>query len=158
MGKGEVELKRVLYRSWYYFRIGYATYLTFLLGLATTLTTIYYLAIANLPLDTIFPKFHYFLIFALATVFPVGASIGWLHMKRMKFYASEIDVQVESNPYYFKSTPGKELLLQWPLQYLMNVKIVELLDKEGLLSEEERNEFQAYFGMIKQLMKGESLP
>ena len=52
---------RIVYRSWYYFRTGWATYFAFILAAINTLTVTYYLAIENLPmLKEIFPSFILF--------------------------------------------------------------------------------------------------
>ena len=110
-----MNLTRLLFRSWYYFRIGYGTYLTFLLGFATTIVTVYYLAINNIPaLKTVFTSFWLFTILSVAVGVPLSVLGGWLHYKRSQAFSSEVDIAVEANPYYFKVTPGKERQIQIP--------------------------------------------
>jgi hypothetical protein len=108
-------LFRLVYRSWYYFRVGYGTYLTFLLGYVSTLVTVYYLAIKNIPsLLDLFPKFIPFA--ALATVIgaPLSVAIGWIHLKRSGLYSSETDIGVEANPYNYKLPPGVSPVVLFP--------------------------------------------
>jgi hypothetical protein len=104
-----LNLRRLLFRAWYYFRIGYGTYLTFLLGFVSTVVTVYYLAINNIPLlKLIFPTFWLFSILAIAVGVPLAVFSGYFHFKRSQAYSSEVDIGVEANPYYYKVTPGKE--------------------------------------------------
>ena len=101
--------RRLLFRAWFYFRIGYGTYLTFLLGFVSTIVTVYYLAINNIPLlKLVFPSFYLFSILAIAVGVPLAVFSGYFHFKRSQAYSSEVDIGVEANPYLFKITPGKE--------------------------------------------------
>ena len=101
---------RFLTRLWFYFRIGYSTYLTFLLGAVNTLVVVWYLAIRDIPLiESIFGHFMPFAIFVTLTGVPLSVAIGWVHYKRSSAYTSEIDIQVEANPYNYRLVPGKEL-------------------------------------------------
>jgi hypothetical protein len=132
-----VKLTRLLFRSWYYFRIGYSTYLTFLLGFATTIVTVYYLAINNIPaLKTIFTSFWLFTILSAAVGVPLSVLGGWLHLKRSQAYSSEVDIAVEANPYYFKIIPGKEKELQVPLTVANIDLTVAMARKLGVLTPE----------------------
>lgn len=110
-----MNLATFISRVWFYFRMGYSTYLTFLLGYVSTLVTVYYLAIKNLPyLLNWFPKFESFIVFATLIGVPLCVGIGWVHLKRSSLYSSEVDIGVESNPYYTKLTPGKEQEALYP--------------------------------------------
>jgi hypothetical protein len=132
-----MNLTRLLFRSWYYFRIGYSTYLTFLLGFATTIVTVYYLAINNIPaLKTVFTSFWLFTILSLAVGVPLSVLAGWLHYKRSQAYSSEVDIAVEANPYYFKIIPGKEKELQVPLTVANIDLTVAMARKLGVLTPE----------------------
>jgi len=102
-----MNLSRFVTRSWYYFRIGYATYFTFLLGYATTFVTVYYLAIRNIPdLLTIFPHFLTFVAVGTVIGVPLSVLVGWLHIKRTPAWAAEMDISAEANPYNYKLLPG----------------------------------------------------
>ena len=110
-----MNLRRLLFRAWYYFRIGYATYLTFLLGFVSTIVTVYYLAVNNISfLKLIFPNFWIFSVLAIVVGVPLAVSSGYFHFKRSRAYSSEVDITVEANPYFYKITPGKERELQIP--------------------------------------------
>jgi len=132
-----MNLTRLLFRSWYYFRIGYGTYLTFLLGFATTIVTVYYLAINNIPaLKSVFTSFWLFMILSVAVGVPLSVLGGWLHYKRSQAYSSEVDIAVEANPYYFKIIPGKEKELQVPLTVANIDLTVAMARKLGVLTPE----------------------
>jgi hypothetical protein len=113
----KLDLQRLAFRAWYYFRIGYGTYLTFLLGFVTTIVTVYYLAINNIPaLKVVFTSFTVFGIISIATGVPICIVAGYVHFKRSLAYSSEADIAVEANPYYYKVLPGKEAEVSIPWQ------------------------------------------
>jgi hypothetical protein len=106
---------RRIFRGWYYFRIGYGTYLTFLLGFVTTIVTVYYLAINNIPiLKSMFSSFLWFFVFAVMIGVPLAVFSGYLHFKRTRAFASEQDIFVEANPWYWRVTPGRDALITVP--------------------------------------------
>jgi len=137
-----LNLRRLLFRSWYYFRIGYGTYLAFLLGFVSTIVTVYYLAINNIPfLKLIFPNFGLFSILALAFGVPLAIFSGYLHFKRSQAYSSEVDIAVEANPYYFKITPGKEKEMGIPLAIANIDLFLAMAKKLGVLTPEIESTF-----------------
>jgi hypothetical protein len=135
--------------------MGYSTYLTFVLGYVTTLVTVYYLAIKNVPsLLTLFPKFLPFSALATVVGVPLTVIIGWIHLKRSRLYSSETDVGAEANPYNYKSTPGKEIELNWPVS-LMYLRLLEkLAETNGLLTEQDRMELQVMKEKMSIIIKG----
>jgi hypothetical protein len=138
--------RRLPFRSWYYFRTGYATYLAFILAAINMMVVVYYLAIKSVPvLETVFPSFVIWILVITATGVPLSIFLGWLHVKRSAAYSSELDIQVEANPYYYKLPPGfwKEVFAPTYLELLrLNLK---LLNKESLTEEEQKQ--------IKELQK-----
>ena len=136
-----MNLRRLLFRAWYYFRMGYNTYLTFILGFVTTIVTVYYLAINNIEfLKLMFPSLWLFSILALAVGVPLGIFMGLFHFKRSQAYSAEMDIGVEANPYYYKVTPGKERELQIPLT-VANIDITLAMAKKfGVLTPELESE------------------
>jgi hypothetical protein len=152
-----MKLPRLAFRSWYYFRAGYAVYLTFVLASVNTLVVVYYLAIQNIPaLETVFPSLTIFAVAVISVVAPLGAFLGWLHVKRSPAWSSELDVQVEANPYNYRLPPGfwKDAFAPLYLQLLrLNLKI---LDGEKL-TPEERKEIQDLSKKLEELIKGGSV-
>lgn len=150
----KLNVRRLLFRSWYYLRIGYSTYLTFLLGFATTVVTVYYLAINSIPaLKTVFTSFLFFSIFAAAVGVPLAILAGYVHFKRSRAYSAEVDIGVEANPYYFKITPGKEREIQIPAA-IANIDLsLAMARKLGVLTPELESEFlrlrQKYMRLAK---------
>ena len=137
-----MNLRRLLFRSWYYFRIGYGTYLTFLLGFVSTIVTVYYLAINNIPfLKLMFPNFWLFSILAIASGVPLAVLSGYVHFKRSQAFSAEADITVEANPYYFKVTPGKEKELNVPLTIANIDLFLAMAKKLGVLTPEIESTF-----------------
>jgi len=88
------------FRSWYYFRMGWATYFAFIFAAINTLTVTYFLAIERYPfLSGIFPSFLQYVVIVSAIGVPLLVVIGYIHYKRTVAFKSEIDVIMESNPY-----------------------------------------------------------
>jgi hypothetical protein len=147
--------QKLITRFWYYFRIGYGTYLTFVLGYVSTLITVYYLAIKNLPyLLDLFPHFETFALLGTIIGAPMSVAIGWLHLKRSHAYSSEADITVESNPYSWKLTPGKEAEAFAP-SYLETLRLVsKLLKSQNLLSEEDEVRINDVERKLQSLIEG----
>lgn len=106
--RGHFKLKQALpFRSWFYFRIGYAHYFAFFLSLANMLTLTYYLAIADSPtLLSVFPSFASYVVLALVIAIPILSFVGFLHMKKSIAFKSESEVAAEAHPYNYKLPPG----------------------------------------------------
>ena len=130
---------RLPFRSWYYFRTGYATYLAFALAAINMMVVVYYLAIKSVPsLETLFPNFTIWALSIITIGVPLAILLGWLHVKRSPAYRSEMDIMVEANPYYYKLPPGfwKEVFAPLYLELLrLNLKV---LNKEQLTEEEQK--------------------
>jgi len=114
----------VLFRSWYYFRMGWSTYFAFILAAINTLTVTYFLAIDNYPsLKLFFPSFEMYILIIVTVGVPILIAIGYAHFKRTKAFKSEIDVMIESNPYQRRNTVNNEMNLR------MNLQLIKLLTK-----------------------------
>jgi len=128
------------FRSWFYFRTGYAVYLSFLIAAVNMIVTVYYLAIVRIEgLLAVFPDFTSWAVTVIIVGVPLAVFIGWLHLKRSPAYSSEVDVGVEANPYYYKLPPGywKEALVPVLLETMkLNIK---LLNKESLTENEVKS-------------------
>lgn len=128
-----MNLKRLIFRSWYYFRIGYSTYLSLPVALIGWGSAIYYLAITNLPfLQLMFPHFFHFLIVIIVILPLLGGSLGYIHFKKVFSYKAELDIQVESNPYTTKivvpvNLPGLKLLQQLAKQHGIDTTEVNMI-------------------------------
>ena len=144
-----------IYRSWYYFRLGYGTYLTFVLGYGSTLVTVYYLAIKNMPpLLDVFPHFVGFAVLATILGVPLAVVVGWVHLKRSGLFSSELDIGVEANPYNYKLPPGywKEAFAPMMLVQLRILR--KLSETEGLLADSDRSEIEELEKKMMTLLKG----
>lgn len=146
---------RFLTRLWFYFRIGYSTYLTFLLGAVNTLVVVWYLAIKDIPLiEEIFGHFIPFAVVVTLVGGPASIAVGWAHYKRTSAYTSEVDIQVEANPYNFMLMPGKEKEV-WAPMYLEYLVLLRKLAQRGdLLDAEDVSRVEALERKLKRLLEG----
>ncbi len=127
----------VTFRAWFYFRMGWSTYFAFILAAINTLTVTYFLAIDNYPsLKLIFPSFEVYIIIIVTIGIPLLISIGYAHFKRTQAFKSEIDVQIESNPYQRRNTVNNEINLRLNLQLLK--LLTKLVNKEDLDDKEDK--------------------
>jgi hypothetical protein len=150
-----LNMRRLLFRAWYYFRIGYGTYLTFLLGFATTIVTVYYLAINNISfLKVIFPSFWLFSIIFLVVGVPLSIFMGLFHLKRSIAYVSETDIGVEANPWYYKYPPGYTREAWGPLFAELLKYNTRLLEANNLLSDEDKARIRILEEKLKALNQG----
>jgi hypothetical protein len=146
---------RFITRVWFYFRIGYATYLTFIVGYVSTLITVYYLAIKSVPdLLSLFPHFVPFAILVTVIGLPLSAGVGWIHYKRSQAFSSEIDIQVEANPYYFKLPPGYNLEVLGPLYLEILVLLKRLVAGQEMLNEEDKARIERLEEKLQVLVNG----
>ena len=141
--------------AWYYLRIGYSTYLAIIVAFMSYITVIYKLAIEDLALDWIFPRFHIFIGFSLATIIPLAVLIGWLHMKKTLAYSAGIAVDVESSPYDYMIKPGTETEITWPMSTIMLQLLQKIIAKENLSSVEESEELKNIQRKNEMLRRGE---
>ena len=152
--ESELNVRQFLFRSWYYFRIGYGTYLTFLLGFATTIVTVYYLAINNIPaLKSVFPSFLLFGLLTIGVGVPLSVLAGYVHFQRSRAYSSEVDIGVEANPYYYKVTPGKEREISLPLSIASIDMGLAMARKLGVLTPEAESAYLEAREKYVRLMK-----
>ena len=146
--------KKIVFRGWFYFRQGWGTYFAFIFAAINTMVVTYYLAIEKAPfLKDIFPSFiSYFVIIASIGV-PLLVMIGYIHYKKSHAYASEADITVESNPYYFKLAPGitKDVLYPALLEILNSVT---KLSNNQKLSEEEQERITSLNKKLNHLIDG----
>lgn len=150
--------KKLPFRSWYYFRIGYAQYFAFVLALANMFTLTYYLVITNDPsFKIIFPSFSIYVMVSSIIGVPLLMLVGYAHMKRSHAFTSEQDISVESNPYSYKLAPGITRECMAPL-YLELLKLGRKSLSDEKLTDDELNELQQLEKKLDLLAKGESLP
>jgi hypothetical protein len=155
MERRNLKTSDLLFRSWYYFRLGYGTYLTFPIGYVSTLVTIYYLAIQNVPgLKEVFSRFVLFGIIATIAIFPLSVATGWVHAKRSRALKSEFEIAAEANPYNYKLPPGINLEVVYPFFEETLAAVKDLLDKQGLLDPKRAKRFEELLQKIDLLLKG----
>src|SRR5215472_7656980 len=139
-----MNLTRLIFRSWYYFRLGYGTYVAFPLGFASTMIIIYELALKDVPtLQPYFPHLYIFGIVALLIIGPLSIYAGLYHMRRTGAYSAEASVLTEANPYKYKAIPAKEREVILPLMVLTARGLAKIMEQQQSITPEEKKEFQA---------------
>ena len=119
-----VEKTSLLFRSWYYFRMGWSMYFAFIMAATNTLVVTYYLAIENVPeLTVIFPTFTQYAIILVGCGIPILIIIGYGHWKRTGAYRTEVEVVFESNPFQTRMLVNSEINLK------LNLKVIEFINK-----------------------------
>ena len=146
--------KNLPFRAWYYFRQGWALYFAFIIAAINTLTVTYYLAIEKIPgLQSIFPTFSIYILFAVFLGIPLLILVGYTHFKRSPAFGSEQDVSQEANPYNFKLPPGywREVLVPALIE-LLNLRISMLENKS--LTEDNKKTIEEILKKLEVLKNG----
>ncbi|MGH2574858.1 MAG: hypothetical protein ACRDFC_04055 [Ignavibacteria bacterium] len=146
--------KKLLFRSWFYLRIGWATYFALIVAMINTLTVTYYLLVNNVTiLQGLFPSFLYYITIITIIAMPLLTLVGYAHFRRSQAYGAEAEVTIESNPYYYKSLPGWSRDVQWPL-FLKFSEILVKISKNEKLNENDLTELTELQNKIKTLIEG----
>lgn len=152
------KLENLVFRAWSYFRTGYGTYLAFPMGFISFISTTYYLTINNIPsLASTFPNLYGYAIMVMLIVPPLGALIGWVHMKKSLAYSSQLYVSAESSPYSYRMRPGVETELGWPMWMLLWGIIEKTSESMGVLSDDDREDIEEVRKKILTLLQGGSI-
>ena len=152
--KYSIVKKKLGYRAWFYFRMGWTTYFAFILAAINTLTVTYFLAIENYPeLMAVFPSFEIYIVIITSIGIPTLIFVGYSHYKKTKVFKSEVDILVESNPILRRTTVNADMNLRF------SVKLLDLLLKlsKNKVSEDELNDAKKIQNEIIDLIKNRSL-
>ena len=142
-------------RSWYYFRNGYATYFAFILASINTLTVTYYLAIEKWPpLQLIFPSFLQYVLIVAVIGIPLLITVGFVHFKRTTAFESEMDIQIEANPYVYKLPPNGWWQQAFAPLFLMQIKMILKMNNNEKLDEKDVKELKKIEEKIQFLIEG----
>lgn len=129
--------KSIPFRSWVYFRTGYAEYFVFVFGLLNTFTLTYYLAVENYPsLQAVFPSFGLYITIISTVGLPLLVLLGYVHIRRSSAYRSEVEISVETQPYMYRLPPGIHQEVLGPFFYEM-LGVLKKADAGQKLTPEE---------------------
>lgn len=146
--------KKLGYRSWFYFRMGWSTYFAFIFAAINTMTVTYYLAIETVPiLKEIFPSFSQYLIILSVIGIPLLVLIGWIHYRRTAAFGSEAEIMIESNPYYYKAAPGWQKEVMFPILLKLTDYMIKTSQNEKF-TEKEIQEMKNLHEKMDSLIKG----
>jgi hypothetical protein len=149
--------RRLIYRSWFYFRVGYGTYVALLVGIGQSLLLFYRLGVQYISfLKDVFPSLTLFSIVAIIVAVPVSIGFGFYHMKRTGAFAADASVSTEQNPYVYKIVPGKEQEVLYPVLALTLKGLVKVLEHEPV-TEDEKREFEEAITKTNRLIQGQSV-
>ncbi len=134
--------------------MGWVTYFGFILAAVNTFTVTYYLAIEKAPfLKELFPSFISYIIIVGAIAVPILISVGWIHYRKTAAYASEAEITIESNPYYYKLPPGWQREVLFPV-YLEMIQFIIRTSKNEKLAESDLRKITELQKKVEVLMKG----
>jgi hypothetical protein len=149
--------RRLIYRSWFYFRVGYGTYIALLVGLGGNLLLFYRFGVQYIGfLKDAFPSLTLFSILAIVVTVPVSIGVGFYHMKRTGAFAADAAVSTEQNPYVYKVVPGKEQEVLYPVLALTLKGLVRVLEQKPVAKDEMR-EFEEAIAKTNRLIQGQSI-
>ena len=115
--------------------MGWSVYFAFILAAINTLTVTYFLAVDNYPeLKTIFPSFEVYIVTIVSIGIPLLVLIGYSHYKRTVTFKSEVDVQMESNPYQRRNIVNNSLVIESII--ITNQLLLKLYEKKNLKDDE----------------------
>ena len=142
-------------RAWFYFRQGWTAYFAFIMAAINVLTVTYFLAIDNYPsLQVIFPTFVHYIITAVCIGVPLLVFVGYVHYKRSAAFAAEADINIESNPYWYKAPPGWNKEVVFPF-YLNMINLMIKMSKNEKLTSEEIEKLSDIQKSLSTLIDGE---
>lgn len=149
--------KKLAFRAWSYFRIGYGQYFSFILALINMFTTTYYLAIKDDPnISILFPNFSVYVIISSVIGIPLLAMVGYVHIKKSHAFTADQEITAESYPYNYKLSPGIQKECMAPL-YLELLKLGRKLLSDEKLTIEESEKLQKLEDKLDFIIKGGSL-
>jgi hypothetical protein len=150
-----LNLWKVIFRAWYYFRQGYNLYLAFIIGFASNIIVLYRLGVEDIGwLHDIFPSLTVFVVVGLVTAVPTGILVGLYHMKRTAAYAADSAVATEASPYTYK-TLGKEKEVFLPLWIITARSMARILESQDTLTPEDRKELKEILDKANALLEGQ---
>jgi|TARA_B110000495_G_scaffold198154_1_gene209509 hypothetical protein len=130
-----MNISKIMFRSWFYFRQGWGTYFAFIMAGINTLTITYFLAIEKYPLLLgIFPTFLSYVVIIVLAAVPILAATGYLHFKKSNAYKAEADIGMEVDPYNRRLLLNTEMMM--PL-FLQMSSLLTKLAKNQKISDEE---------------------
>ena len=124
------------------------------MAMINVLTVTYFLAIDNYPsLQAIFPTFAHYIIIVVSIGVPLLVLVGYFHYKRSQAFTAEADINMEANPYYYKSPPGWNKEVVFPL-YLNMITLMIKMSKNEKLADDEMKKLSDIQKSLSTLING----
>jgi hypothetical protein len=135
----------------------YGSYIALFIAITNWITIQYKLVLEHIPiLNILFSNIWVFMIVA-TIIFGILSVLGGHYIHRKRQFRLEQAVSIEENPYLYKAAPGKERDLMLPISILQLDALKELLDTNGCLTEEKKEQFNAYRIGLVRLMEGQNM-
>ena len=149
--------KKLLFRLWFYYRQGWGTYFSTIVAAANTLIVTYYLAIEKSEiLRDAFPSFTLFALVVVGIALPILVGVGYIHYKKSPAFSTEVDINVEANPYMYKLVPGWMKNAQFPM-YLSMINMMIKISKNEKMNSEDMQMMSELQKDLKHLIDGGSV-
>lgn len=144
-------------RRFWEFRQGHSLGLSLVLGFISFIGLNYSTWIRDVPfLVRIFPHLWTFAIGFLPTYILSSILLGHFGFRKRQFH-TDLAISTLENPYLYKSLPGKELLLSWPIARDTILLRMEMARVLNALTPELEARFNNHLRLIDKLMNGEVL-
>ena len=150
-------IRNFIFRLWFYYRQGWGTYFSTIVAAGNTLIVTYYLAIEKSEvLRDAFPTFTLFGLVVVGVALPLLISVGYIHYKKSPAFSTEVDINVEANPYMYKLVPGWMKNAQFPV-YLLMLNMMIKMSKNEKMSDEDIQMMAEIQKDLKHLIDGGSV-
>jgi hypothetical protein len=135
-------------------------YLIFAVQFVQFIVVTYGLYIQNTTiLANLFPTIYHWIVIFVLLYIPTAIYIG--HQHYQKQYKAETEKVVQSDPYTFKPTPGKEQLFQYPaavLGYEISIKMMRWMNGEPVkFTPDEFKKMEQMKSTAERLGNGENI-
>lgn len=88
---------------------------------------------------------------------PLAIIVGWIVFRKHQF-KTDIEISAMENPFRFRSiVPSRETILDLPLLKLSMEMQMKFYEKEGLLTDDMKMQYEGCLRLIDKLVKGESI-
>ena len=134
--------------------MGWSAYFAFIMAAVNVLTVTYFLAIEDYPsLLIVFPTFLHYIVTAVCIGVPTLIFVGYVHYKRSAVFATEVEINYETNPYYYKAAPGWQRDVIFPL-YLNMINLMLKMSKNEKLTPDEIKTMSNLQESLSKLIEG----
>lgn len=147
-----IQRNNKLYRLWFYLRTGLSNYIGLPIS-AFNMIFLVYLTLININ-PSISKYMPIFFVTITVIILFLGIVLGLVHFKKTLAFSAELDILIESNPWYYKVTPGinKEIVIPYFIHSLEGLR--RLSDESLDLTQDESELINFLLNEGNDLLKG----